>query len=605
MNYKTRYFTFFIIDSIIVISAIFFSFWLFQPALYLQLESTIYFSAITLLVSHHIVAYFFKMYSRIWSVASVRELLVIFYSVTISVIVACILQYILKHDVYERIMTVTWMFHIILIGGSRFIIRLLKDEESFKNRDKLKRVLVIGAGRAGSMLVKNLLQDLKQGLNPVAFLDDDPNKQNLTIMNVPVVGKMKDLLQVVKRKNIEEIIIALPSLSKKDLKEIYDICIMTGLNVRVMPRIEDVMTGAVPVENMRKVQIEDLLGRDEVELNMVSISSKITNQVILVTGAGGSIGSEICRQLCRFKPKTLILLGHGENSIYNIYMELSSLRDLEVQLVPVIADIKDRVKIDDIIDRYNPNVIYHAAAHKHVPLMESNVKEAFDNNVIGTKNVAYAAHKCGVRHFVLISSDKAVNPPNVMGATKRLAEMYIQNLAEDSGTNFIAVRFGNVLGSRGSVVPLFKKQISEGGPIRVTDPEVTRYFMTIPEASRLVIQAGALGNSGDIFALDMGEPIRIVDLAKNLIDLSGYSLDDIKIVFTGLRPGEKLHEEIYSGAEIGERVFEKITLVKNSYIDKEIDKKIYELSNIIDEDNFKLHLIGLANIQNPVSNYTR
>ncbi|MEK5039903.1 polysaccharide biosynthesis protein [Sporosarcina sp. FSL K6-3457] len=600
MNYKMRYMVFFIVDSLIVLSAIFFSFWLFQPSLQLKMESTIYISAITLLVSHHIVAYFFKMYSRIWSVASVRELLVIFYSVTISVLVACSLQFLIKYDVYERIMTVTWMLHIILIGGSRFVIRLFKDEESFKNTDNLKRILIVGAGKAGTMLVKNLQQDEKQNLNPVAFIDDDPNKLNLTIMNVKVAGKIKDIHKVVKKYGAEEIIIALPSLTKNELKEIHYLCLSTNLKVRVMPRIEDVMTGMISVKEIQEISFEDLLGRDEVTLDMISISSKITDKVILVTGAGGSIGSEICRQLCRFEPKQLILLGHGENSIYNIHMELQAIRNLQVELIPIIADVRHSHKIAAVMDKYRPSVVYHAAAHKHVPLMESNFREAVDNNVLGTRNVAYQAHKHDVKHFVLVSTDKAVNPPNIMGATKRLAEMCIQNLAKQSMTKFVAVRFGNVLGSRGSVVPLFKKQIAEGGPVKVTDPEVTRYFMTISEASRLVIQAGALGNSGDIFALDMGEPVKIVDLAKNLIQLSGYKEDDIVIEFTGLRPGEKMYEEIYSETESGEKVFDKITLVKNSFIVEDFDKSFTKLISIENDKLFKQKLIDLANNKNAI-----
>ncbi|MEK4424081.1 polysaccharide biosynthesis protein [Solibacillus sp. FSL K6-1523] len=595
MNYRMRYIAFFILDSMIVISAIFFSFWLFQTSLVLKLESTIYISAITLLISHHVVAYFFKLYSRMWSVASVRELLIIFYSVTISVLVACLLQYILKHDVYERIMTVTWMLHIILIGGSRFIIRLIKDDESFKNTDNLTRVLIVGAGKAGTMLAKNIQQNERQTLHPVVFVDDDPNMQNLTIMNVLVAGKIKDIPKIVVNYGIEEIIIALPSLSKMELKGIHHLCLKTKLKVRMMPRIEDVMSGRISVNDMKEISFEDLLGRDEVSLDMKSLSSKITGKVILVTGAGGSIGSEICRQICRFQPEKLLLLGHGENSIYNILMELQAIGNLRVELIPIIADVKDKQKIAKVMDMYQPNVVYHAAAHKHVPLMESNFREAVDNNIFGTKNVAEQAHKYGVKHFVLVSTDKAVNPPNVMGSTKRLAEICIQNLAKISNTKFVAVRFGNVLGSRGSVVPLFKKQIEDGGPIKVTHPEVTRYFMTIPEASRLVIQAGALGHSGDIFALDMGQPVKIVDLAKNLIELSGYRENEIAIEFIGLRPGEKMHEEIYGAAETGEKVYEKITLVKNSFMIEGFEQYIEQLITIQDDEQFKEKLIGLAN----------
>ncbi len=306
-----------------------------------------------------------------------------------------------------------------------------------------------------------------------------------------------------------------------------------------MPSIEDVMTGKVAVNEMKEVQIEDLLGRDEVKLDMIAISNKLTDRVILVTGAGGSIGSEICRQVMNFRPKQLILLGHGENSIYTIHMELQQRSSGFTKLVPIIADIQDRERIFEVVKQYKPDVIYHAAAHKHVPLMEYNPCEAVKNNIFGTKNIAEAAHEFCVGKFVMISTDKAVNPPNVMGATKRIAEMVVQTLAKGSSTNFAAVRFGNVLGSRGSVIPLFKKQIAAGGPVTVTHPDMTRYFMTIPEASRLVLQAGTLGGNGEIFVLDMGEPVKIVDLARNLIHLSGFTEDEIKIVFTGLRPGEK------------------------------------------------------------------
>lgn len=335
---------------------------------------------------------------------------------------------------------------------------------------------------------------------------------------------------------------------------------MDGVELLKMPNIEDVMSGELEVNQLKKVEVEDLLGRDPVELDMDMISNELTNKTILVTGAGGSIGSEICRQVCNFYPERIILLGHGENSIYLINRELRNRFGKNVDIVPIIADVQNRARMFEIMEMYKPYAVYHAAAHKHVPLMEDNPEEAVRNNILGTKNTAEAAKNAEVKKFVMISTDKAVNPPNVMGASKRIAEMIIQSLNDETHrTNFVAVRFGNVLGSRGSVIPLFKSQIEEGGPVTVTHPEMTRYFMTIPEASRLVLQAGALAEGGEVFVLDMGEPVKIVDLARNLIKLSGKKEDDIRITFTGIRPGEKMYEELMNKDEIHpEQVFEKI-----------------------------------------------
>lgn len=551
MSYKVRYLLFFIIDSCIVLSAIFMSYWLLHPTIDGYSDKVILLSAITLLISHHIAAYFFHLYNRMWSVASVRELLTITYAVTISIIVASGIQYIIKQDVYMRVMVITWMLHIIMIGGSRFILRVLNDKESFRNVTNLKRVLIVGAGQGGTMLAKNLINVQNPDRLPIIFVDDDVSKQQLKVMNLTVAGTTKDIRKLVMKYGIDEIIIAIPSLGRIGIKSIYEDCAETKLPVKIMPSIEDVMTGKVAVNEMKEVHIEDLLGRDEVNLDMVAISKKLTGKVILVTGAGGSIGSEICRQVMNFQPKQLILVGHGENSIYTIHMELIQ-RSSGTTLIPIIADVQDRNRIFEIVRKYSPDVIYHAAAHKHVPLMEYNPYEAVKNNIFGTKNVAEAAHEYKVGNFVMISTDKAVNPPNVMGATKRVAEMIVQNLAKDSLTKFAAVRFGNVLGSRGSVIPLFKKQIMDGGPVTVTHPEMTRYFMTIPEASRLVLQAGTLGGNGEIFVLDMGESVKIVDLARNLIQLSGFTEEEIKIEFTGLRPGEKMYEELLNKEEIQE-----------------------------------------------------
>lgn len=596
MGYRLRYITFFILDSAIVLSAIFMSYYLLHPTISGYSDTMIAISAITLLISHHIAAYFFHLYDRVWSVASVRELLIIGYAVTISVAAASGMQFVIKNDVYFRVMAITWMLHIIMIGGSRFLLRLLKDRESFANPSEFRRVLIVGAGQAGTMLARNLKHAPNPELIPVAFVDDDPRKQQLKIMGITVQGKTKDIPRLVDLRGIDDIIIAIPSLGRPGIQSIYEQCAKTGAKVKIMPSIEDVMTGKVSVSDMREVNIEDLLGREEVELDLKAIADKLTGKTILVTGAGGSIGSEICRQVSEFRPKRLILLGHGESSIYNIDMELKRKVSGEIEIISIIADVKDRKRIFDIVSEINPDVIYHAAAHKHVPLMEAHPMEAVKNNIFGTKNVAEAADTFGVPHFVMISTDKAVNPPNVMGATKRFAEMIVQNLAKDSKTKFAAVRFGNVLGSRGSVVPLFKQQIARGGPVTVTDPEMTRYFMTIPEASRLVIQAGTLAAGGEIFVLDMGEPVKIVDLAKNLIKLSGYDIDEIGIEYSGIRPGEKLFEELLNENEIQSAyIFPKIHIGKAIPISNtEMNRVLGELLDM-EGCEAKETLIGLAN----------
>src|SRR5690625_1790472 len=401
------------------------------------------------------------------------------------------------------------------------------------------------------------------------------------IYNIPVVGKIRDIPEIVEREEIEHIVIAIPSLQRSELKAIVDICSSTDVRVQKIPKIEDIMTGKVSVSSLRNVEVEDLLGREPVQLDTAKIESTIQNEIIMVTGAGGSIGSEIVRQLTKFKPKRLVLVGHGEYSIYEIHRELKDLEDIEI--VPVIGDVKDKARMRNIIKEHLPTKIYHAAAHKHVPLMEANPHESVKNNVIGTKNVAEAAAENNVATFVLVSTDKAVNPTNVMGASKRIAEMVVQSMNGKSDTKFVAVRFGNVLGSRGSVIPLFKKQIEAGGPVTVTDPEMTRYFMTIPEASRLVIQAGTLAQGGEIFVLDMGDPVKIVDLATNLIHLSGFSVDEIGIEYSGIRPGEKMYEELLGDGEIMPgQVYEKIYVGRTMEVDS---TAIRELVHKLDDYN--------------------
>ena len=420
------------------------------------------------------------------------------------------------------------------------------------------RTLVVGAGDGGNLFI-NTVEEKKINIEIVGIIDQDPNKIGSFIRSYKVLGDRNDIPRLVEELNVEQVTIAIPSLSGRDREAIVAICKSVGVPVNNMPSIEDIFSGDVTVSDFQEIDIADLLGRPEVVLDQKELNLYFEGKTILVTGAGGSIGSEICRQIARFSPKRLLLLGHGENSIYLIHRELQEKYGKSIELIPVIADVQDRERIFDIMATYRPNVVYHAAAHKHVPLMEYNPHEAVKNNIFGTKNVAEAAKAANVEKFVMISTDKAVNPPNVMGATKRVAEMIVTNLNEPGKTQFAAVRFGNVLGSRGSVVPLFKEQIKNGGPVTVTDFRMTRYFMTIPEASRLVIQAGHLAKGGEIFVLDMGEPVQILELARKVIMLSGKTEEEIGIVESGIRPGEKLYEELLSSEErVSEQIHEKI-----------------------------------------------
>ena len=583
------------IDSIIVTFSVFVSYFILQPYFESYSIKLLMLSALSLLISHHIFALAFNLYHRAWEYASVGELLLVVKAVTSSIVSTMIIVAILTaQSPFIRLYFITWMMHLIFIGGSRLCWRVSSKHFGGKAYNK-KPTLVVGAGQGGSMLIRQMLKSVEMKLEPVLAVDDDPKTYKIAITEgVKVQGTIADIPELVKKFNIKKIIIAIPTVNQKRLKEINNICNIEGVELLRMPNIEEVMAGEIEVNQLKKVEVEDLLGRDPVELNMQMISQELTHKTILVTGAGGSIGSEICRQVCKFSPNKVVLLGHGENSIYLIHQELSKQYAGEIEFEPVIADVQNRVRLFEVMNYYKPYAVYHAAAHKHVPLMEYNSQEALRNNVLGTKNTAEAAKHAAVKKFVMISTDKAVNPPNVMGATKRVAEMVIQSLNDKtSQTDFVAVRFGNVLGSRGSVIPLFKQQIEAGGPVTVTHPEMTRYFMTIPEASRLVLQAGALAQGGEVFVLDMGKPVKIVDLARNLIRLSGKKEEDIGIEFSGIRPGEKLYEELLNEGEIHpEQVYEKIYRGKVKFFSRvEVDEIINDLVN-----NFsKEKIIQIAN----------
>ncbi|MBP2075905.1 polysaccharide biosynthesis protein [Oceanobacillus polygoni] len=571
MSYRKRLTLLILLDSVIVSTAIFIATWVVYPAhTELLRTETILWSAIALLIFHHLFASIYRLYHKVWAYASVGELVTIVKAITFSIIGAGIVQYFINDfSLYSRALLVTWMLHILLIGGSRFVWRIFRDSY-VKNEENQKKTLIVGAGAAGAMIARQLKNEHNSELRPIAFVDDDMSKQKMQVYDLPVEGTTSDIATVVEKLQIEHIVIAIPSLRNGELEKIVAECNKANVKVQMIPKIEDLMTGKISVSNLKNVEVEDLLGREPVKLDIGAISEYVTGSTVMVTGAGGSIGSEICRQLMRFTPEKILLVGHGEFSIYSIDMELKNkYHDTETEIIPIIGDVQDRERMFNIVEEHQPRIIYHAAAHKHVPLMEYNPHEAVKNNVIGTKNVAEAADTFGVQTFVMVSTDKAVNPTNVMGATKRVAEMVVQHMAQQSKTKFVAVRFGNVLGSRGSVIPLFKKQIEKGGPVTVTDPEMTRYFMTIPEASRLVIQAGTLAKGSEIFVLDMGEPVKIVDLAKNLIRLSGYTEDEIPIEFSGIRPGEKMYEELLGEDEVhpGE-VYEKIYVGRTVEVDQ-------------------------------------
>lgn len=487
----------------------------------------------------------YGIYRQAWHYIGMLEIKSIGLSyVTGSTIFAFVLYASSNASFPRSIIGIELVLSLVLILGFRYLLRYF--HEAMETKPKVsKATLIVGAGDAGEMLARDMIRHPENGLRPIAFIDDDPSKRGMRIHGIEVKGNRADISRLVQSLAVEQIVLAIPSASKTSQREILEVCTATSVQVRIIPALHEIIKGTVSVNHLREVEIEDLLGREPVVLDDTRLNAFLTNRVVLVSGAGGSIGSELCRQIAEYQPACLLLMGHGENSIYSIEQELGK----RCNIVPVIADVRDKVRLNAIMARYRPHLVFHAAAHKHVPLMEQNPTEAASNNVLGTRNLAEAAEKHGVEAFVLISTDKAVNPTSVMGMSKRLAELSILDLARSSKTKFTAVRFGNVLGSRGSVVPLFKQQIAKGGPLTVTHPEMTRYFMTIPEAASLVLQSGTLGCQGEVFLLEMGEPVRIVDLAKNLIFLSGCREEDIGIVFTGIRPGEKLFEELRTDCE--------------------------------------------------------
>ena len=497
------------------------------------------------------VYFYFGLYRRLWIYASTSELRLITVAVTTATVltsgVMLLLNFLnlVKPGMPRSALGIDWLISLVLIGGSRFALRILAEQSAVSRNGQARRTLIIGAGDAGALVVRELQKSSQLNLVPIGFLDDDVSKQNHQIYGVSVIGKVNKIASVLDSKQVEEVIIAIPSAPGKIIRLVNDACRQKGISSRTIPGIYELIGGKVSVNRLREVDITDLLRREPVKIDDRLIGASFSGKRILVTGAGGSIGREICRQVARWNPSELVLLGHGENSIFESLLELSG-NFPSLTIHPVIADVRDAERIQEMFKVHRPQVVFHAAAHKHVPLMEANVEEAVTNNVLGTRNVVEAANRHGVERLVLISTDKAVRPVSIMGATKRLAEMIVLDSAHRNKRVYSVVRFGNVLGSRGSVVPLFKNQIARGGPVTVTHPEMHRYFMTIPEAVHLVLQAAAMGAGGEVFMLNMGQQVRILDLAEDLIRLSGLEPHrDIEITFTGIRPGEKLREDLW------------------------------------------------------------
>ena len=518
------------------------------PEEYIQkyIVNVIPFTIVTL-----IIFWCFRMYHSLWQYASIAELYKIVEACVVAELahlcVTSFMGWMLPRSCYFT----SGVFLIVAMSASRFMYRLLRQLiNEYRHTSEQLKIMIIGAGEATSVLMREISNSrYLDNSKVVCIIDDDLGKVGKYIRGVKIVGTRDHIKEYARYYDIDEIIFAIPSASTKDKREILNICKETSCNLKILPGVYQMVDGEINIKDLRNVDVLDLLGRDPVKVDIESIMGYVKDKTVLVTGGGGSIGSELCRQLVSHKPKCLVIFDIYENNAYDIQQELK-IKYPDANVVTLIGSIRNTSRLESIFEQYKPDIVYHAAAHKHVPLMEVSPNEAIKNNVVGTWNVAKMADKYGVKKFVMISTDKAVNPTNVMGATKRICEMIIQSFNEKSKTDFVAVRFGNVLGSNGSVIPLFKRQIEAGGPVTVTHPDIIRYFMTIPEAVSLVLQAGAYANGGEIFILDMGEPVKIDDLAKNLIRLSGYTLGvDMEIKYTGLRPGEKLYEELLMNEE--------------------------------------------------------
>lgn len=574
MKGKIKHFAMAVIDAALIVFALALGLYLrFDgnvPGTWIDRLETL---LLPVIIINIVIYYLFGFYRRVWRYAGIDDLLII--AIAVSAGGAGAFLYSIVSDVYlpRSVYIIAWFLLLLMVGGFRLSVRLLS---TYLNKPagsgKKKKVLIVGAGEAGVLVARELKRhgDALQ-MKLIGFLDDDQSKQRQVIHGLPVIGRLSSLPEVVERRGIAEVVIAMPSAPYSTLQEIIGLCSNLQVKIKTVPGIYEILNGQVSINSLKEVEIEDLLRRPTVTVDLDSISSYLQDEIIMVTGAGGSIGGELCRQIAGLKPKKLILADHDENGIFYIHNELTR-NWINLDTLPLVVDIKEKEALKKWISLVRPSVIFHAAAHKHVPLMEINSEEAVRNNIRGSMNIIDLAAQFGVKHFVFISTDKAVNPTSVMGTTKRVVEIYLQQKARScSSCIYCAVRFGNVLGSQGSVVEIFKRQIAAGGPVSVTDPEMKRYFMTIPEAVQLVIQAGALGKGGEIFVLDMGEPVKIIDLARDMIILSGLKPEkDIRIEFTGLRPGEKLYEELFSDREsFGLTRHERIFIAPDTAFDSE------------------------------------
>ncbi|HBE43957.1 MAG TPA: nucleoside-diphosphate sugar epimerase [Deltaproteobacteria bacterium] len=529
----------------------------------------------------------FGLYKGMWRYASMNDLIRILKAITAGTVVfsAYVAFYFMALSFPRSVIIIDWFIIITFLGGSRFVYRFFREFKGMSTITNGKKVLIIGASDEGEMLLRELKKNPKMNYKPVGFLDRSTERKGRRIHDVPVLGVIEDLGKIIRKKKVEEVIVADPSINGKAVREIMTVCRDNGVHCKTVPAIADILRGRINITQIREINIEDLLGREHIELDREKIKAYLSGKRVMVTGAAGSIGSELCRQIMGVEPEKLILYERVENELYNIMMEFSE-SNHDRTYVAILGDILDAKRLEDVMKTYKPQVIFHTAAYKHVPITEAHPYESVRNNIIGTMNVALCSAKCNVEKFVLISTDKAVEPISIMGATKRVAELICQGLNQIEKTRYIAVRFGNVLNSAGSVIPLFKQQIERGGPITITHPAMTRYFMSIPEAVQLVMQAGAMGKGGEIFVLEMGEPVKIVDLANDMIKLMGYSPEDIEIIYTGLRPGERI-EEILIGEdeEVEVTSHEKIMLLKTPLFDwqdmkRRLDEFIAKTSNL-------------------------
>lgn len=592
--------------------------WSVQPsgwdALSRYIPGLVVYTAIALIV-RLTVFYRHDLYSRYWRYASIDELDQIGWSVFVSTaIIGAIVMFARIPFIVQTgfplwnfprsIVFIDALLVLFLLGGVRFSVRLATRWQQGEHSSG-KRTLIMGAGDAGAMIVREMRTSSRVGFEPVGFVDDDPHKKDVLIHGIPVLGGRDDIPQLARSHKIQHVIIAMPTVPGKEIREIVRICEQAGVQTKIIPGIYELLDGTVSVSHLRNVEIEDLLRREPVQTDVAGVQKLLWGKRVLITGGGGSIGSELCRQIRRCRPAEIVIVGHGENSVFEISNELRRMEVKEgqgapVAIHPVIADIRFAERIRAVVAEHRPQIIFHAAAHKHVTLMELNPAEAITNNVQGTRNLLQAARAADVERFVMISTDKAVNPTNIMGASKRTAELLVHQAAQITGKPYVAVRFGNVLGSRGSVILTFKQQIAAGGPVTVTHPEMTRYFMTIPEAVQLVLQSAVLGSGGEVFVLDMGDPVRIMDLAQDLITLSGLEVGvDIDITTVGMQPGEKLYEELFIPGEIYNRtVHQKVYIAANagSFVKPTLDQSVDQLIEAAERGDAEAILSGLQNL---------